>query len=194
PAPVVDKNMLSRVRKEIFEPTIKAMALENRPYRGVLYAGLMITSDGPKVVEFNCRFGDPEAQVVLPLVEGDLVNMMYGIANGKPFGSTIKIAKNWALCVVIASGGYPGDYEKGKRIFGLEKGFGQDIVIFHSGTSKNEKGELITNGGRVLGVTAFADDFHAVREKAYWAVGKITFDKAYYRRDIGKKAFLHLHR
>jgi phosphoribosylamine--glycine ligase len=194
PAPVLDKNMLSRVRKEIFEPTIKAMALENRPYRGVLYAGLMITPNGPKVVEFNCRFGDPEAQVVLPLVKADLVDIMNRIAKGKPFDWPIKMAKNWALCVIIASGGYPGHFEKGKRILGLEKEFGKDIVIFHSGTKKNEKEEIVTNGGRVLGVTAFANDFHAAREKAYWAVRKITFDKAYYRKDIGSKALLHLGR
>ncbi|MFQ5824443.1 MAG: phosphoribosylamine--glycine ligase [bacterium] len=192
PAPVVDRDMLTRVREEIIEPTIKAMALENRPYRGVLYVGLMITSDGPKVVEFNCRYGDPEAQVVLPLVKGDVVDAMYRIAQGKPFDSQIQIEKKWALCVIIASGGYPGAYEKGKKIFGLEKEFGKDIVIFHAGTKLNEKGYLVTNGGRVLGVTACADDFYAVREKAYWAVGKITFDKAYYRKDIGMKAFHHL--
>jgi phosphoribosylamine--glycine ligase len=194
PAPVVDDEMLARVQNEILEPTVKAMALENRPYRGVLYAGLMITAEGPKVVEFNCRFGDPEAQVVLPLVKGDLAEAMLEIATGKLTDSQIEIEKKWALCVVIASGGYPGPYERGKPIYGLDKKLGDDIVIFHAGTRLDESGHFVTNGGRVLGVTAIGSDFNSVRERAYWAVGKITFDKAYYRKDIGAKALLHLGR
>lgn len=194
PAPVINAEMFERVHTEIMAPTIQAMALENRPYRGVLYAGLMITAEGPKVVEFNCRFGDPETQAVLPLVKGDLVEFMWQVAHGEKIPRTIKLYKNkWAMCVVIASGGYPGGYQKGKQIFGLEKNFGKEIAIFHAGT-REENGRILTNGGRVLGVTAVDKDLRAVREKAYWAVGKITFDRAYYRKDIGAKAFLHLRR
>lgn len=195
PAPVIDEKMFARIKNEIFEPTIKAMALENRPYRGVLYAGLMITADGPKVVEFNCRFGDPETQAIVPLIHGDLLEFMFRIAKGEKIDKQISVHKNkWALCVVIASGGYPGDYEKGKQIFGLEKELGEQIVVFHSGTKEKENQKMMTDGGRVLGITAIADDFFEVREKAYWAVGKITFDKAYYRKDIGAKALVHLRR
>lgn len=194
PAPVIDAKMFERVRKEIVAPTIKALALEDRPYRGVLYAGLMITSKGPKVVEFNCRFGDPEAQVILPLIKDDLVEVMFRVAKGKHVPAELKLHKKWALCVVVASGGYPGSYEKGKQIFGLDKNLGEELIVFHAGTERQENGKIVTNGGRVLGVTAVADDFYAAREKAYWAVGKITFDRAYYRRDIGVKALRHLTR
>ncbi len=195
PAPIINKEMFARVQTEIMEPTVKALALEDRPYRGVLYAGLMITAEGPKVVEYNCRFGDPETQAILPLVKGDLVEAMFGIAKGEKIEKQIKLFNNkWAMCVVIASGGYPGSYDKGKQILGLEKNLGKEIVIFHAGTKENDSGKTVTNGGRVLGITAIANDFHTVREKVYWAVGKITFDKAYYRKDIGAKALLHLRR
>ncbi|MFQ5641680.1 MAG: phosphoribosylamine--glycine ligase [bacterium] len=188
PAPVIDDAMFERIKKDIFEPVVKAMTAEGTPYRGVLYAGLMMTADGPKVVEFNCRFGDPETQVVLPLIEGDLVELMFRIAGGKKIQEPIKLASNkWALCVVLASGGYPERYEKGKRIWGLDKDFDDEVVIFHAGT-KQAGHQIVTNGGRVLGVTVIGDDFSRVREKAYWAVGKITFDKVYYRKDIGVKA------
>jgi phosphoribosylamine--glycine ligase len=192
PTPVIDPPMLARIREEILQPTINALALEGRSYRGVLYAGLMITSDGPKVVEFNCRFGDPETQVILPLVKSDLVDLMLRVARGKPLPSEIELFDRWAMCVVVAAGGYPDRYERGKRIFGLEKKFGKEVMIFHAGTRREDDGHIVTDGGRVLGVTAIADDFYTVREKVYWAVGKITFDKAYYRKDIGAKALLHL--
>jgi phosphoribosylamine--glycine ligase len=192
PAPIITEKMFARICKEVFEPTVKAMALEDRPYRGVLYAGLMITAEGPKVVEFNCRFGDPEAQAILPLIDSDLVEVMLRIATGKNINTNIQLLDKWSMCVVIASGGYPADYEKGKEIFGLEKKFGEDVEIFQAGTKNTESGKVVSNGGRVLGVTVVADDFHSVREKAYWAVRKITFDKAYYRRDIGMKALRHL--
>jgi phosphoribosylamine--glycine ligase len=193
PAPIVDAEMYARIRSEVVEPTVRAMALEDRPYRGVLYAGLMITVDGPKVVEFNCRFGDPEAQAVLPLVKADLVDIMFRIVKGKSFKTNIASFKKWAMCVVIASGGYPGSYEKGKPILGLDKDFGDNVQVFHAGTSRREGQGIFTNGGRVLGVTATAPDFYAVRDSVYQALGKITFDKAYYRKDIGAKALRHLH-
>jgi len=191
PAPVMTSDLLQQVDAEIMRPAIKAMALEDRPYRGILYAGLMVTNDGPKVVEFNCRLGDPEAQAILPLVDSDLVEAMFRIAKGKRVRD-IKIANKWGMCVVLASGGYPGAYEKNKKILGLNKKLGNDIFIFHAGTKLQEGDEVVTQGGRVLGVTAIANDFHSVRERAYWAVGKITFDKAYYRKDIGAKALKHL--
>ncbi|MFQ5675097.1 MAG: phosphoribosylamine--glycine ligase [bacterium] len=192
PTPIVTEAMLARIKREIFEPTIKAMAIEDCPYRGVLYAGLMITREGPKVVEFNCRFGDPEAQAILPLVSDDIVDVMLRIASGKTINDSLGLSARWSMCVIMSSGGYPGSYEKGKEIFGLESEFGDDIEIFHSGTRMAENGAIVSNGGRVLGVTATAEDFYSAREKAYWAVGKITFDRAYYRRDIGAKALRHL--
>ncbi|MFQ5648544.1 MAG: phosphoribosylamine--glycine ligase [bacterium] len=194
PAPVIDDAMMERVHREIMLPTVNAMALENRPYRGVLYAGLVITRDGPKVIEFNCRLGDPEAQVVLPLVKSDLVEVMFRIATGKRIDPRLALHDKWALCVVLASGGYPGRYEKGKVILGLDGHLRQQVVVFHAGTRSAEKGKIVTDGGRVLGLTAVADDFHSVREQAYQAVGKVTFDKAYFRRDIGNKARRHLSR
>ncbi len=192
PAPVMTDALLERVHTEIMLPAVRAMVLENRPYRGVLYAGLMITADGPKVVEFNCRFGDPETQVLLPLVRDDIVELMHTVAIGKLIKSQLNLHNDWAMCVVIASGGYPGRYENGQEIFGLERPLGDDIMVFHAGTKSTEDGKVVTNGGRVLGVTARAGDFYAARERAYWAVGKITFDKAYYRKDIGLKAQKHL--
>jgi phosphoribosylamine--glycine ligase len=195
PAPVIDEEMLKRVRTEILEPTIKAMALEGRPYRGVLYAGLMITAAGPKVVEFNCRLGDPEAQAVLPLIKSDLVEVMHEIATEKKISKPVDLHDDqWAMCVVVASGGYPGSYEKGKQIFGLDKDFGENIAVFHAGTKEGSSKKVVTSGGRVLGVTALANDFYEARKQAYWAVGKITFDKAYYRKDIGAKGMVHLRR
>ncbi len=192
PAPVVDAAMQERVLREIIEPTIRGMAMENRPYRGVLYAGLMITEDGPKVVEFNCRFGDPEAQVVLPLLGSDLVELMMKAARRELHDAQIELLEQWAVGVVMASGGYPGKYETGKKIIGLEKLVGEDILIFHAGTRRNEDGEIVTAGGRVLSVVAVRDTFHAARDAAYAAVGKIAFDGAYYRKDIGYKALKHL--
>jgi phosphoribosylamine--glycine ligase len=152
----------------------------------------MITATGPKVVEFNCRFGDPEAQAVLPLLKTDLVDVMFRVACGKNLTNKIEIHDKWAMCVVISSGGYPGDYEKGKVIYGLDKDYGDDIVIFHAGTKSADDNSVVTGGGRVLGVTAVADDYYSVRDRVYWAVGKITFDKAYYRKDIGEKALRYL--
>ncbi|MDZ7375029.1 MAG: phosphoribosylamine--glycine ligase [candidate division KSB1 bacterium] len=187
PAVQVDMDMLQQIRQRILEPAIKGMALEDRPYRGVLYAGLMITRQGPKVIEFNCRFGDPETQVILPLVEGDIVPLLYGCSQGKLEQQTINFKNKFAVCVVMASGGYPGKYEKGKEIIGLERNFGTDVIIFHAGT-KLANGKILTNGGRVLGITALGNDVAEAIKRAYKAVGKITFDGAYYRKDIGYKA------
>jgi phosphoribosylamine--glycine ligase len=160
------------------------MAREGVPYHGVLYAGLMITRKGPKVVEFNCRFGDPETQAILPLLKTDLVDLMLATISDDLRNTEVRLSADWALCVIMASGGYPGTYEKGKVILGLDHQRPDDILIFHAGTRRNED-QIVTNGGRVLGVTAIGPDFRTVYERAYRAVGKITFDGAYYRKDIG---------
>ncbi len=187
PAVLIDEEMLKTVQKKILEPAVKGMALEDRPYRGVLYAGLMITRQGPKVIEFNCRFGDPETQVILPLVNSDIVPILLGCSNGKIKKMTLEANNKFAVCVIMASGGYPGKYERGKEIIGLEREFGHDVIVFHAGT-KFMTGKVVTNGGRVLGVTALGDDIGDAINRAYRAVGKIAFDGAYYRKDIGYKA------
>jgi len=187
PAPVVDTETLQQIKREIMEPTVRGMALEDRPYRGVLYAGLMITDKGPKVIEFNCRFGDPETQAILPLVKTDLVEAIMYAKDGRLKEVKWKESTRAAVCVVMASAGYPGAYEKGKTIRGLDRDFGPDTVIFHAGT-KRDDGRIVTNGGRVLGVTAIDESVELAMKKAYSAVRKITFDGAYFRNDIGSKA------
>lgn len=189
PTPHISTELFERIKKEIMEPTISGMALEDRPYKGVLYAGLMITEDGPKVLEFNCRFGDPETQVVLPLAESDLVEAIMAVREGRLADFEWKNKEAAAVCVVIASGGYPGKYEKGKRIIGLDGPFEEGITIFHAGT-KQVDGQIVTNGGRVLGVTAIDENIEKAIHKVYRGVGKITFDGAYYRKDIAAKALI----
>ena len=188
PAPIVSDEILNKIKRDIIRPTLIGMAKEGRTYRGCLYVGLMITETGPKVIEYNCRFGDPETQVVLPLLDEYLVRIMLDIANGKLSTTKIKLMDAPAVCVVIASGGYPDSYEVEKQIFGLESVIDKDVVVFHSGTKYN-KDEIVTSGGRVLGVTAIGQglDLEGTIDKTYRAVEKITFDGAYYRSDIGKK-------
>ncbi len=189
PAPIISETMLDRIKRSIIRPTLLGMAAEQRPYQGCLYVGLMITETGPKVVEYNCRMGDPEAQVVLPLFESDLCDLLCEIADGKLTTSRSNWENASAVCVVIASGGYPDKYEIGKPIVGLDQvEVEEGVKVFHAGTRK-EKDVIVTNGGRVLGVTALgpAGNLESTIDKAYRAVGKITFDGAYYRSDIGKK-------
>jgi len=187
PAVLVDNEMLKLVQEKILEPAVKGMALEDRPYRGVLYAGLMITKQGPKVVEFNCRFGDPETQVILPLMKNDIVPLLLACSENKIKESYLETNNKFAVCVIMASGGYPGKYEKGKGIIGLDRKFDEHVIIFHAGT-KCVDAKLVTNGGRVLGVTALGDNIENAIKRAYSAVGKIAFDGAYYRKDIGYKS------
>lgn len=187
PAVLINNEMLNTIQKKILEPAIKGMALEDRPYRGVLYAGLIITRQGPKVIEFNCRLGDPETQVILPLLNGDMVPILQACSKGKLANMSLESNNKFAVCVIMASGGYPGKYEKGKEIIGLDRKFGDEVIIFHAGT-KPSNGKVVTNGGRVLGVTAIAKNIREAIKRAYGAVGKITFDGAYYRKDIGYKA------
>ena len=192
PAPFMTAELMARVEHEILRPTIAAMAQENSPYRGVLYAGLMITKDGPKVVEFNCRFGDPETQVILPLIESDLGEAMWRVANGDLGNYALKISPRWAVSVVLASGGYPGNFATGKMINGLERIQSQDTMVFHAGTVVDHNGNFLTNGGRVLAVTGIGDTFLSAHERAYCAVGKIQFEGMHYRKDIGMKAMRYV--
>lgn len=192
PTPIVTDAMMERVRQEIIEPTLHGMAKEGTPFRGVLYAGLMIMDAGPRVVEFNCRFGDPEAQVVLPLIESDIADMMHKAATRSLGEYELQINNKSAVCVVMASSGYPGAYEKGKKIIGHDYCFGDDTVVFHAGTKIDKDGDVVTAGGRVLSATAFSVTFQAARRKAYSMIKKIAFDGAYYRKDIGAQALRRL--
>jgi phosphoribosylamine--glycine ligase len=186
PTPAITDDMIKTIRDKILIPTIRGMKQEGRTYRGVLYVGLMMTSGGPKVLEYNCRFGDPETQAVLPLVKSDLVDLMMAAIEGNIGKTNVEIQNETAVCVVMASGGYPGSYEKGKVINGLDR-VNKGITVFHAGTKKKGK-QLVTSGGRVLGVTALGDTIQNAVEHVYRAVGQITFDGAYYRRDIAHRA------
>jgi len=195
PAPIVTEDILQQVIRKVIYPTLNGMKQEGFPYRGCLYIGLMITADGIKVLEYNCRFGDPETQVVVPLIDGDLAEIFLSIAEHRLDPSKVKLHQATAVCVVMASQGYPDKYQFGKQIFGLENNKMEDgIVVFHAGTRK-DAGVIVTSGGRVLGVTAigFNGELNQTIRNAYNAVGKITFDGAYYRSDIGKKALKYLH-
>jgi len=190
PTPFITEKVLEKIKRSIIRPTLNGLSKEGRLYRGCLYCGLMFTRTGPKVVEFNCRFGDPETQAILPLVEGDFADLLHAAAIGALQNFKVKERKATAVCVVIASGGYPDKYEVGKEILGLDGLAGlEDVVLFHAGT-KRDHGKVVTSGGRVLGVTAIGpgDNFEATISRAYQAVSKITFDGAYYRSDIGAKA------
>ncbi|QSQ08005.1 Phosphoribosylamine--glycine ligase [Koleobacter methoxysyntrophicus] len=187
PSPVYTPNIARVVEKEILKKTIDAMKRENRPYKGVLYAGLMITSKGPKVLEFNCRFGDPETQVVLPLLESDLVPVMQAVIDSRLDEAEIRWKDKKAVCVIMASGGYPRKYEKGFKISGIEEAEKiEGITVFHAGTAK-EGDSIVTAGGRVLGVTALGDSLDSAARLVYKGVEKISFKGAHYRKDIGRK-------
>jgi len=187
PAPVMTPEMTERATEEILKPTIAAMAKEGRVYRGCLYLGLMITKDGPKVVEFNARFGDPETQVVLPLLDGDLVQIMCACSDGTLADVPIHWKSGAAVCVVLAAGGYPASYEKGHEICGIRAAEDTGALVFHAGTAE-QNGKIITNGGRVLGVVGMGEDITSAVKKSYAAVEKISFKDAYYRKDIAHRA------
>ena len=190
PNPYYTPEMAERCMKEIFLPTMAAMQAEGCPFKGCLYFGLMLTPDGPKVIEYNCRFGDPETQVVLPLLESDLLEIMQATTNGTLDKTEVKFSDGAAACVILASGGYPVAYEKGKKIEGLTEGQlpeCADVTVYHSGTAQNEQG-LVTAGGRVLGVTAVADTLPEALKKAYAAAEKISFEGLHKRTDIGARA------
>ena len=188
PAPVMTDVLRLKATELILKPVVEAMAKEGMPYQGCLYAGLMIKGDSVKVVEFNCRFGDPETQVVLPLLDGDLAEIMLACATGTLNKAEVAWYNKAAVCVVMASGGYPESYEKGKEITGLAAAEeDKDVVVFHAGT-KEAEGKIVTSGGRVLGVTALDSSIRAARDRAYAAVEKIAFEKNFYRKDIAWRA------
>lgn len=173
--------------KNIYQPTVDAMAKEGRTFKGVIFFGLMLTPEGPKVLEYNARFGDPETQVVLPRMENDLLEVMEACVDGTLDKIELVFKKDAAVCVVLASDGYPLSYEKGKEISGLESFDGkEDYFCFHAGTRFSEDGRVLTNGGRVLGVTALGSDLKEARRKAYEATEWVKFDNKYLRHDIGK--------
>jgi phosphoribosylamine---glycine ligase len=186
PNPYYTPEMAERCMKEIFLPTVQAMNKEGRPFKGCLYFGLMLTPDGPKVIEYNSRFGDPEAQVVLPRLKTDLVDIMMAVVDEKLEQQPIEWSDEPCACVVMASGGYPVKYQKGYEITGLDDdGQIEGATVYHAGTAYRD-GKFYTNGGRVLGVTALGSDLPQALEKAYAAVAKIHFEGEHYRHDIGK--------
>lgn len=190
PVPIVTEEEMATMIS-IMEQSAAATAKDpfENDYRGCLYGGFMLTPEGPKVLEFNARFGDPETQVVLPRLEGDLVNIMLAVAEGRPEDIVLSWSDKWAVSVVLASEGYPGSYEKGKVILGLEEVQDLDgVIVFHAGTALNPDGELITAGGRVLNVVALGDTFEEARNRAYEACELIKFEGVQYRSDIGRRA------
>jgi len=188
PAPVITKQMLNEISVKIIAPTLQALKAQDRPFIGCLYAGLILTTDGIKVIEFNCRFGDPETQAVLPLLKGDFLKLLYSAAEGKLDVNSVSYNGGSAVCVVAASLGYPGQYQKGLEIFGLDE-LPENTIVFHAGTKEN-KGKILTNGGRVLGITSVLEenDLQKAKNLAYKAMDKIHFSNMYYRTDIGDKA------
>lgn len=189
PAPVLTPELMDKVVERILVPTVHAMNDEGRRFKGLLYAGLMLTGGGPKVLEYNVRFGDPETQPVLMRLKSDLYEHLLATAQGKLADQTLEWSDDAAVCVVLASGGYPGEYEKGKPVTGLAAANARPgTVVFHAGARLNPKKEVVTDGGRVFGVTSLGKDIRTAIDNAYRAVGDIHFDGMQYRTDIGKKA------
>ncbi|MBI3637479.1 MAG: phosphoribosylamine--glycine ligase [Candidatus Rokubacteria bacterium] len=188
PVPSMDAALERRVMDEIVRPTLAGLAADRRRYRGVLFVGLMLTPDGPKVIEFNCRWGDPECQVIVPRLGEDLVPLLLAAARGESLPARVTMRPDATVCVTLASGGYPGAYRTGLAIEGLEAAErGEGVRVFHAGTAERD-GRLVTSGGRVLSVTATAPRLPDAIARAYAAVGKIRFEGMHYRRDIGKRA------
>ena len=188
PAPVVTEALTEQITREILVPVVDGMNRNGTPYKGVLCTGLMITGGGPRVLGFNVRFGDPETQALLLRLKSDLLTTYLAVCDGTLEEITLEWDRRPAVCVVMASGGYPGDYENGKKITGLEEADRiKDVVVFHGGTASND-GDIVTNGGRVVGVTALGQTIAEAKRKAYETVDKIQFDGAYWRRDIADKA------
>lgn len=187
PNPYYTDEVAKQCMDTIFMPTIEAMNSEGRTFKGCLYFGLMITPKGPKVIEYNCRFGDPETQVVLPRLKTDIMDIFDAINNGTLSDLDIEWSDEACACVIMASGGYPKSYPKGLEITGLTDGQADGVIVYHAGTAIKD-GKLVTNGGRVLGVTALGKDLREALDKSYAAVEKIHFENAHYRKDIGQKA------
>lgn len=191
PLPHISNDIIEEAIETIIKPTAKAMVAEGRPFRGVLFAGLMITPEGkPKTIEFNARFGDPETQVVLPRLKSDLLDIFMAAVEGRLDEVEIEWSEEAAVCVILASGGYPASYPKGLPIQGLEEAASGNSLVFHAGTSRGEQGEWLTNGGRVLGVVGVGADIAEARDRAYAAADKITFEGKHNRTDIAAKALV----
>ena len=191
PAPIVTEEILEKVHREILIPTITGMEAEGHPYKGILYVGIMLTKDGPKVLEYNARFGDPETQCILPRLKTDLLEVMEKVVSRQLSAVSLTWDPRPAVCVVLASGGYPGNYKKGIEISGLEAAREtEDVIIFHSGTAEKE-GNIYTGGGRVLGIVGIGDTIRHAIDRSYLAIKLIHFDGMHYRKDIGRKALKH---
>lgn len=187
PAPIITPELFDDIVERIMKRTVHALAREGCPFKGILYGGIIVTADGPRVIEFNCRMGDPETQVVLPLIKTDFVDIIEAVCNGSVADLDIELDNRAATCVVMASGGYPEAYDTGFPISGIDLAEAPgDVIVFHAGTERKD-GQLVTNGGRILGVTAMGDTIKSSIDCVYEAVGKIDFDKAYFRRDIGHR-------
>lgn len=192
PSPAIFGDLLEKIDARIIDPTIRGMKRDGAPFKGVLYVGLMLTEDGPFVLEYNVRFGDPETQAVLPRLKTDIVKILQASCDGKMKKVNLEWDHRACVCVVMSSGGYPGEYENGKEIFGLDKiPETSDQIVFHAGTIKKDH-KILTSGGRVLGVTALGDGISKAIENVYEIVDKIKFEKCFFRRDIGAKGLLHI--
>jgi len=191
PAPVVTPEVMKRVEREVVRPMLDGMRAAGDPYQGILYVGLMIDDRAPSVVEFNCRFGDPEAQVLLPLLQTDAVDLFEAMAQGRLSEIELAIQDGAAACIVLASEGYPGVYEKGRRIAGFDAASSTGALVFHAGVARDASGNAVTNGGRVIGVTGVGDDLESALEMAYAAADAIAFEGKTLRRDIGQKGLRH---
>ncbi len=189
PVPQVSPAVWKRIEKDVFERFMAGLAADKLDYRGIIYFGLMLTTDGPKVLEFNVRFGDPETQVMMPMGKGDWLSLLLSTAEGSLAGNAFKARSGAAVTVVLASGGYPGEFAKGMPVDGLDLLEGEkNINVFHAGTARDAESRLVTAGGRVLSITALGTDLAAARERAYGAVRRVRFDGAQYRTDIGARA------
>lgn len=186
PSPLATPALMAQIEREIIRPTLAAAAEEGMPYQGILYAGLMLTEDGPKVIEFNCRFGDPETQAVLPLLESDLLDLIEATINGTLATATPQWSTQAAMTVVMASRGYPGDYESGVEITGIAEAEASGSLVFHAGTKYMEE-RLVSAGGRVLAVTALGDSLATAAANVYYSIKKIQFNGAHYRKDIAQQ-------
>ena len=187
PVPMIDTEMQDRIMKEVMLPAVNALKVEGCPYEGILYAGIMLTPEGPKVLEFNCRFGDPEAQPILMRLQSDILDIMNAVVDKKLDSTDIEWSNKSSVCVVVAAGGYPGKYSTGQVINGLDSLEDmKDLIVFHAGT-KSVGGKIVTAGGRVLGVTAVGNDINEAIDRAYEGIGRINFDGMQFRRDIGRR-------
>jgi phosphoribosylamine--glycine ligase len=194
PSPLADASMSARIMREIVQPVLDGLQQEGHAYRGFLYAGLMLTGEGPKVIEFNVRFGDPEAQVVFPMIAGELAPLLASAADGALADLAVAFRPERHVGVVLASKGYPGSSSSGVPIAGLDRaGAMRDVLVFHAGTASNERGEVVTAGGRVLTIVGRGETFEAAIERAYAGVREISFEGMQYRKDIGRKALARAH-